>query len=96
MSFIVGKTMKTVVFLAAVLPQGSGLESLNSRVLESLAVRDRTVEMEPGHFIFPKVIPPEPAPFLHVPRVTYSSLPHFVTLPLPGISPHPLRPRGLK
>lgn len=61
--FIVGKTMKTVVFPAAVLPQGSGLESLNSRALESLAVRDHTVEMEPGHFIFPKVIPPQPAPF---------------------------------
>lgn len=62
MPFIVGKTMKMVVFPAAVLPQRSGLESLNSRALESLAVRDRAVEMEPGHFIFPKVIPPQPAP----------------------------------
>lgn len=62
MPFIVGKTMKTVVFPAAVLPQGSGLESLNSRALKSLAVRDGAVEMEPGHFIFPKVIPPQPAP----------------------------------
>lgn len=61
MPFIVGKTMKTVVFPAAVLPQRSGLESLNSRALESLAVRDRAVEMEPGHYL-PESDTSQPAP----------------------------------